>query len=798
MKNVNLFAKPTHLICKENEYDISSVVSRRDLWNQVELLCAKVNHPVTIFSFYDIDSEGSMERFDSAISTVSLHYCCELFRICAGKDFCEHSDIEHALLFKGEDKPIDISNLEECVNKNIDNYMKRRNSKEEYEPRPIFVKYEHVGYIKYYCPILGYQELVFPIIVCGKVLGVIFCGQIQYGDDTIIEKIRNNFLKDNHKVFDDYFKIYSNKDKQDMIDILIEGRDMYKSIVQYPALESNREFLIKNGWINEQRPISLDEKSYDALVKRIIKAINNLSSSLYNFMTDIRKKYITHVIKNATYSFCQSVMKELFPINNEDSLVPYWENVERSINDVVEKLSLQNIQIYGTTNPTPDLGEFKSLKMISFSCPHVSDGACSSIKEHNSFKLDKQDQKVNFPFLSSTSFKLGNLEVNATPELCNRITDVYGNIYNSNSNDMHVLYYPMQDNLSNSSALVIEYCDKTKIDDCLNNNNFIKKTIITEMYPFCNLIFFIGAYMLNSLLQTTTEMILRFFRHELSHVLLGYKYLNDTYIQDFEYFAIIEDKKRQDVVGDFLSTEEMMYAISNNIEMLTKPECDLKLKIEEFKIFKELLFKWENLYKYDIESKHLSFHNPNINFDDPNRPLIKSDKRLLEQVIYNIVHNAIKYSNWGTRIEIDCKRKFSNKNSQVLTITDYGSHIELGEKPYTLYYRNHDIKENIEGSGIGLFVVKRIADILGIKIRHSCELISNYNVPLIDLYIYKPFIEEEKDKDLLRILQLEKNRLGENINKVKSENKNPVDLSDAEIIEMIKMPTYKVSFEVEI
>lgn len=241
-----------------------------------------------------------------------------------------------------------------------------------------------------------------------------------------------------------------------------------------------------------------------------------------------------------------------------------------------------------------------------------------------------------------------------------------------------------------------------------------------------------------------------------------------------------------------------MRAISTNIELLTKPTDNIKLNIEEFKIFKELLFKWENLYRYDIAEKGLSFCNPNINFDDPDRPLIKCDKRLLEQIIYNIVHNAIKYSNWGTRIEIDCRKKKTESNTQILSIVDYGAAIEKGDKPYTLYYRNPDIKQTIEGTGIGLFVVKRIANILGIKVRHFCEPVSKFNVALIDAYIFTPFEYVNKDKDLLRNLQLERNKLGDKIKRFVSDNRQISNLTEQEITDLIMQPTFKVTFEVEI
>ena len=792
---LDLFRKPTHLI-KRNEEDISCAISKTDLRTQIELFCAKVKHPVTIFSFYDKDSNGRLERVDSAISSVSLHYCCETFRICAGIKYCEQSDLDHALLFKGEDEPIHEDEMEEKVNKNIKNYIDNKYNLSDYynasSPAPVFEKYEdgQGGYLSYFCPILGYKELVFPIVVCKRVLGAIFCGQVCYGSDELIKNIRYEFLKQKPNIFENYIKDHPNIEKKDLINI-------YKVKNVYPISKEDKKVLLDNCWINERRPESLTEDDYKLLIKNIRLALEFMTKELYDHMVVIKKNYVTQTIKRISYDFCQEAMKEILPIDNEKSIAKYWHCVETHLSDAVNKLALRDIQVYGTMNPETELDSIDKLKMVAFSCPFADNDVSKWIKNNYFFKLEPSDKDKKLPFLSATPFNFGNLNINETSNLKNRIIDTNGYV-DKYSSHTDVLYYPVYDNLNHSSAMIIDYYETKNCSNLLNDNEFIYETIITEIYPFSNLIFYLGAYLLNSLLQITTEMVLRFFKHELSHVLVGFNYLNETYVQDFDFFAKIDIKKRNDVVGDFASTEEMMKAITNNIEMLTKPDSEIKLKIEEFKIFKELLHKWENLYRHDIKQKRLSFYIPNINFDDPNRPLIKSDKRLLEQIIYNIVHNAIKYSNKGTKIEIDCKKKNDKSKTQILTITDYGAEIENNENPYKLYYRSPDVKQTIEGSGIGLFVVKRIAEILGLKVRHYCEKVSDYNVSYINAYIYKPFVDINKDKDLLRILQEENNRLDKLLKLIVSDSNETISLGEQDIAVQIYQPTYKVTFEVEI
>lgn len=545
--SLDLFRNPSHLI-RQNDEDLSCVITESDLKNQLELFCAKVKHPVTIFSFYDSDEDNKIKRVDSAISSVSLHYCCETFRICAGIECCEQSDIDHALLFKGKYAPIQEKELEEKVQENIYDYFKKRYNKSIYynasSPEPTYVRCPNNknGYIRYYCPILGYLELIFPIVVCGKVLGAIFCGQVCYGDEQLIKEIRQEFLNQNPDIFNCYLNENPKVKKEKLLKDLKEGVDIYKTATQYPVSEETKSQLLDKCWITERRPERLSEKDYNELINSILLAIEEMSDALLVHMVNIRKNYITHTIKDITYNFCQDAMRDIFPIYKEDNILDYWNIVEHHLSCVVEKLSLRDIHVYGTTNPTIESEELNKLKMIVFACPATSKNSVDFIKSKYYFKLEKTDKENKLPFLSANSFKFGKLNIKSSSYLRNRIIDDENRMDNYCKN-MDILYYPVYDNLSHSSALVIDYFDTEYCPNLLEDTKFIYETIITELYPFSNLIFYLGAYLLNCFLQTTTEMVLRFFKHELSHVLLGFNFLNEVYIQNFRHFVEIDEKK---------------------------------------------------------------------------------------------------------------------------------------------------------------------------------------------------------------------------------------------------------------
>jgi two-component system sensor histidine kinase KdpD len=84
-------------------------------------------------------------------------------------------------------------------------------------------------------------------------------------------------------------------------------------------------------------------------------------------------------------------------------------------------------------------------------------------------------------------------------------------------------------------------------------------------------------------------------------------------------------------------------------------------------------------------------------------PLFKYDRGLMEQVIHNLLHNAINYTPQETAIEIVV---FQQSNECVIRISDNGSGIPESEieKIFDKFYRLPNTKAG--GSGLGLSIVK--------------------------------------------------------------------------------------------
>jgi two-component system sensor histidine kinase KdpD len=90
-------------------------------------------------------------------------------------------------------------------------------------------------------------------------------------------------------------------------------------------------------------------------------------------------------------------------------------------------------------------------------------------------------------------------------------------------------------------------------------------------------------------------------------------------------------------------------------------------------------------------------------------PSIAGDRFLLEQMLFEIIDNAWKYSKPGSRIEI---RGFEEEGNVVLTVTSEGDEIAGNEAEliFAKFYRGTMHRSSIEGTGVGLAVAKAIAE----------------------------------------------------------------------------------------
>lgn len=99
---------------------------------------------------------------------------------------------------------------------------------------------------------------------------------------------------------------------------------------------------------------------------------------------------------------------------------------------------------------------------------------------------------------------------------------------------------------------------------------------------------------------------------------------------------------------------------------------------------------------------------------------VSLDKKILKNVLYNLLSNAIKYS--FDNMPIDCRIGVSDQKLTI-QIQDYGIGIprEDQEHLFTRFFRANNA-ENIQGTGLGLNIVKRYVELLDGEVSFISEL----------------------------------------------------------------------------
>ena len=86
---------------------------------------------------------------------------------------------------------------------------------------------------------------------------------------------------------------------------------------------------------------------------------------------------------------------------------------------------------------------------------------------------------------------------------------------------------------------------------------------------------------------------------------------------------------------------------------------------------------------------------------------VRADRQLLLRAVYNLLHNAVKYSGSSKKIEINL---IPQGHELLVQITDHGIGISAAEAPHIWdrFYRSPKLGSQIHGNGIGLNIVSEI------------------------------------------------------------------------------------------
>ena len=777
----SVFSRPTSITGEHlnapTDSNLTTIFSQSEIEAQINEISELLLHPVTLVEFKETNF-----RTDSTRSRILFQYCCEVLRVCAAPIICTTCDKKYASLFENID--LEHDDLRETVCRRI---AEKTHEDDLYRNNgygmPKFISVvskENYGYIQYNCPIMGLRELVFPLVVCNKILGVLFVGQMSVdGTDTEDEiiSIRKNFLLHHNDIFDEYLTSFPDYSYDDIKNAILTTEDPRQQSLQFKQRVSEP---LDRGLLSIYKPTRISGSDFDARVKSTLKIIGNFERSLEEKLYGNISEFVKSVFRDAISSSYSELQRDL-PKENI-SMASHWQAVKTSLQPIVDKLGLKFISIYAMSYNIQ--GERKKVMDLVAYVPN---------KDSDDDYIQKRIQNLKFDYskLQHITYEKTSSTIATDSTTINK--DLFSCIDSPLAfpNDCkEIFFYPVKANPSASVAVSIGF--EFPLGDKYYNE--IRQIVCNEIPELITLISLLRIFFQSEVERETTEKTLRIYRHEISHLTLGLRNHNDK-LAPPEY-SIRTYHDIDAVYQDNLSSLEQLGYFTQNTEMLTGSFTDENLQISEFKVFRDLLFKWESIYRRETRRKHIEFCFPSISLSDSDRPLISTDKRRLEQLIYNLVNNAMKYSYWGTRIYVDCKIIDPISKTQCLSVVDYGHPIEEGDAPYGLYYRNHSlINKKVEGSGIGLYVAREVARLIGVDVSHKpAKKLSDFNIPLMKYYLdwanpsNKIYDAVNKNYQDLKTRGI----IGEVLNENVAYKRPPRGMVFSEI----ECPTYKVEFEV--
>lgn len=154
-----------------------------------------------------------------------------------------------------------------------------------------------------------------------------------------------------------------------------------------------------------------------------------------------------------------------------------------------------------------------------------------------------------------------------------------------------------------------------------------------------------------------------------------------------------------DILNDFLSVSKLEEG-----KVISNPE-EMDLKVFAGEIVSEM--------------KLMANHGQRINFEYNGNELVSLDKKLMKNILFNLISNAIKFSPEGGSIDLKID---SGKKSIAILVADSGIGISKEDQKHLFerFFRGQNAT-NIQGTGLGLNIVSKYLELMKGKITLKSE-----------------------------------------------------------------------------
>ena len=237
----------------------------------------------------------------------------------------------------------------------------------------------------------------------------------------------------------------------------------------------------------------------------------------------------------------------------------------------------------------------------------------------------------------------------------------------------------------------------------------------------------------------------------------------------------IDDKERvEDCLSKIdISGNHLLELINEVLDMNKIESGELELNEESFNLL-DMIDQIEIMTKPLMEGKNHTFK---IDTENVEHTSLRGDRSRLSQIIMNLLSNAVKYTNEGGNISLSIYELGNDEDSATYKITVKDNGIGMSEEylpnlfdPFTRAKDENVYKS--QGTGLGMAITKKFADLLGATINVESELKKGTTFTVIVGFTYENEKEVTKKKNLEGVTNLDftgKNILLAEDNEINSE-----------------------------
>lgn len=221
------------------------------------------------------------------------------------------------------------------------------------------------------------------------------------------------------------------------------------------------------------------------------------------------------------------------------------------------------------------------------------------------------------------------------------------------------------------------------------------------------------------------------------------------------------------------SSNHLLKLINDVLDMSRIESGKTTLKLEKHNL-RELFQNINDIFAEQMEEKQIQFH---MDTQEVQTWDIYCDALKVNQVVYNLLSNALKYTNPGGRVDMTVRQLTGEKPFRAyyefrLKDNGIGMSPEFCQHAFQMFERERNYTEsNIQGTGLGLAISKAIVDMAGGTIQVISELGKGTEfIIYIDFDRAEETREKESQPELLnsnyqnkRVLLVEDNELNREI-----------------------------------